>query len=422
LDLVKQKKMRLDNVAAVVLDEADEMLDMGFAEDIDALLSATPKERQTMLFSATMPPRIEEIASRHLRKPVRIQVAREKAAEGEEAKVRQTAYIVKREHKAMALGRILDVERPTSAIIFCRTRTEADQLTEMLSHRDFKPLSLHGGLSQEQRDSVMKRFRSGAIELLIATDIAARGLDIAHLSHVINFDVPTQPEAYVHRIGRVGRAGRAGVAITLCAPGEQWALSTIERESRQTIQKAEVPSVKDLRAARLERMRTKIREMLIDPKVPDELRGLVGELEAEFPLKDIAIAVTRLLSEPNRADDEKEIPSAKKDQKTERSEKPRAGGPRERQRAGGRQTTKGMAKVFFGIGRDAGVAPRDLVGAIANEAGINGKDLGLIDLTDRFALVEVPQDMADYIVETMQGARIKGRKVNVRADRGPKKP
>ena len=440
LDLVRQGKLPLDAVKSVVLDEADEMLDMGFAEDIDAILSATPKDRQTMLFSATMPPRIEEIAQRHLRSPVRIRVAAAKPVEGEEAQVRQTAYLVRREHKLATLGRILDVERPTSAIIFCRTRSEADELTEMLGLRDFKPLALHGGLTQEQRDRVMKLFRSGVADLLVATDIAARGLDISHLSHVINFDVPPQAEAYVHRIGRVGRAGRQGVAITLAFPREQGALAQIERLTKQKIHIAPIPTGKDLKAARLERIKQTLREAVAALDVSNELRGMIGELEKEFPIKDIALAATVLLGGPTRPSDESDIPSAA----PAFSSGPRSNGPpslqhrpvdrsrfnnnagnagnagdEERRRAGGRPTNKGMAKVFFGIGRDSGVATRDLVGAITNETGIPGQDLGAIDLTDRFALVEVPSDAADYVVEVMQGVRIKGRKVNVRPDRPP---
>ncbi len=423
LDLVRQGKLGLATVSAVVLDEADEMLDMGFAEDIDSILSETPKARQTMLFSATMPPRIEEIARRHLRQPVRIQVARELPPDGEVARVRQVAYLVRGEHKLAALGRVLEVERPTSAIVFCRTRTEADELTESLGRRGFRPAALHGGLSQEQRDRVMLRFRTGANDLLIATDIAARGLDISHLSHVINFDVPPQPDAYIHRIGRVGRAGRNGVAITFVSPRENGGIWQIERALGQKIEFVPVPTGKNLRAVRLGRAKKKLRELIPAAESAAEARAVVAELEKEFSLTDIAVAAL-LLAEPSRPEDESDIPIPSREQRGSRSDprgpRPNTRGPDERRRAGQRPTGRGMAKVFFGIGRDANVTPRDLVGAIANEAGVPGKDLGAIDLTDRFALVEVPIDVADYVVEAMQGARIKGRKVNVRPDRPPR--
>ena len=428
LDLIRKGKMPLDSVTTVVLDEADEMLDMGFAEDIEAILSETPASRQTMLFSATMPPRIEDIAAKHLRNPLRIKVAREKSPDADAPKVRQTAYVVRRDYKLTALGRILDLERPTSAIIFCRTRTEADELTETLSRRGFKPMALHGGLSQEQRDRVMKAFRTGSADLLIATDIAARGLDIEQLSHVVNFDVPPQAEAYVHRIGRVGRAGRAGVAITLATPNEQYQLKHIERETSQKIELAKVPTVEQLRQSRVDHTAEILRDALSDTNFTSSLRGMIGKLSEDFPVQDIALAAARLLTRPSREEDDVEIPDAQRDSRNDRGRPGPgggggfggAGGNRERTRAGGRPTSKGMAKVFFGIGRDAGITPRDLVGAIANEVGIPGKDLGQIDVTDRFALVEVPADVAEYVVEVMQGSRIRGRKVHVRPDRPPR--
>ncbi len=207
LDLIRSQKLKLGGVAVVVLDEADEMLDMGFAEDIEAILAETPKERQTVLFSATLPPRIAAITKRHLTTPAQIRIAAEPAVAGTVALVRQTAYIVPRGHKLATLGRVLDIESPTSAIVFCRRRNEVDELAENLNSRGYRAETLHGGMSQDQRSRVMKKFRGEASDLLIATDVAARGLDIEHLSHVINFDVPAEPESYVHRIGRVGRAG-----------------------------------------------------------------------------------------------------------------------------------------------------------------------------------------------------------------------
>ncbi|WP_246539290.1 DEAD/DEAH box helicase [Telmatocola sphagniphila] len=438
LDLIQKGKLPLNDITAVVLDEADEMLDMGFAEDIEAILSETPKARQTMLFSATMPPRIEAIASRHLQNPVRIKVAREKTAHDEVPKVRQQAYLIQRQNKLAALGRILDMEMPTSAIIFCRTRTEADDLTEMLSHRGYSPLALHGGLSQEQRDRVMKKFREGAADLLIATDIAARGLDIKHLSHVVNFDVPTQAEAYVHRIGRVGRAGREGVAITLSTPREQWQLNTIERETKQKIEIVRIPTVVELRKKRLEKTAGDLRELLVKADFSDDLRAMLGSLEEDFDVRDVALAAAKLLSQNGKTEtEEKDIPAVSEEKQRNnrsgpggqggsgghggnREGRPIRSGEQDRKRAGARPTAKGMAKIYFGIGFDANVGPRDLVGAIANEAGIAGKDLGAIDITDRFSLVEVPQDVAAYVVEAMQGTRIRGRKVNVRPDRMPK--
>lgn len=440
LDLMNRGKLSLDSVKIVVLDEADEMLNMGFAEDMDAILSRTPKSRQTVLFSATMPPRIEEIAKRHLHKPVRIKVARETTAHGEESKVRQTAYIVGRDHKATALCRVLDIERPTSAIIFCRTRSDTDTLVEMLTSREFKPLALHGGLTQAQRDQVMARFRSGAAELLVATDIAARGLDISHLSHVVNFDLPPDPDQYIHRIGRVGRAGRSGVAITFATSREQSILTQIERATKQKINIAPVPTVKDLRASRLKRTRKQLRETLKTLEPTDDLRELVADLSKDFDPADVAIAALSLIQQPSRPEDETEIPTGHgpREYKPEIDRRgkrvpgrdssnrydsdrnpPYRKASEERRQAGRRATSHGKAKVYFGVGRDAGVTPRDLVMEISAKAGIPAKEIGTIDLTDRFALVEVPGHLAEYVVEEMQGMKINGRKVNVRADRPP---
>jgi ATP-dependent RNA helicase DeaD len=254
LDHVRRKTLDLSHVRTVVLDEADEMLDMGFAEDLEAILEASPAARQTALFSATLPPRIKSIAKRHLKDPVSIRIAAEKTQAGKLPRIRQVAYIVQRQQKAAALGRILDIENPTSSIVFCRTRTEVDELTETLNSRGYRAEAIHGGLSQEQRDRVMRRLREGGLDLLVATDVAARGLDIGHLSHIFNFDVPSAADAYVHRIGRTGRAGREGTAITLAEPRESRMLKTIEQHTGQKIRIEQVPSVVDLRADGLSRL------------------------------------------------------------------------------------------------------------------------------------------------------------------------
>ena len=275
LDHIRRKTLRLDSVKVVILDEADEMLDMGFAEDLEAILVETPSERQTALFSATLPPRIADIANKHLKNPVRVRIDREIVPAGSAPRVRQVAYIVGRAHKMATLGRVLDVENPTSAIVFCRTRTEVDELTESLNGRGYRAEALHGGLSQEQRDRVMKKFRANTADLLIATDVAARGLDVEHVSHVVNYDVPTSAEGYVHRIGRTGRAGREGVAITLAEPREHRLLRNIEYLTKQKIDIATVPTVADLRARRIEMTKASLREMVLAGDL-DHFRAVVA--------------------------------------------------------------------------------------------------------------------------------------------------
>ncbi|WP_082363550.1 DEAD/DEAH box helicase [Chondromyces crocatus] len=311
LDHVNRGTLTLDGMRTVVLDEADEMLDMGFAEDLEAILSATPAERQTVLFSATLPPRIAAIAGKHLRDPVHVKIAVEKTAPGELPRIRQSAYVVGRAHKPAALTRVLDMESPASALIFCRTRNEVNELTEALHARGYDAQALHGGLSQEQRDRVMSRFRSGAAELLVATDVAARGLDIDHLSHVVNYDVPPAAEVYVHRIGRTGRAGREGAAITLAEPREHRLLRNIERLTGQRIEVASLPTVADLKARRLEVARTSIREVLGEGDL-EAFRSVVASLAEEFDIMDIAAAAVKLVHQGglgDREDEEKEIPA-----------------------------------------------------------------------------------------------------------------
>jgi ATP-dependent RNA helicase DeaD len=325
LDHIRKNTLELDGIAMVVLDEADEMLDMGFAEDLEAILEATPKERQTVLFSATMPPRIDAIARRHQRNPVRVTIERSTSQSGTSPLVKQTAYLIPRHHKAAALGRILDIEAPEAAIVFCRTRGEVDQLTETLNGRGYRAEALHGGMDQEQRDRVMGRVRAGTADLLIATDVAARGLDIDHLTHVVNYDVPSAPESYVHRIGRVGRAGRAGVAITLAEPREQRQLQNIERLTKQKIPFEKVPSVDALRARQMELTTETMREALATDGL-DHFESVLRELSSEFSVEQIALAAIKLAHNAEQSTmDEVEIPdlSQPRDQRDRRDPRDR---------------------------------------------------------------------------------------------------
>ena len=417
LDLLNRGALQLGEIATVVLDEADEMLDMGFAEDLEAILDETPEQRQTVLFSATMPRRLDALARRHLSDPVRITIARETARPGEAPRVRQTAYVVPRGAKPAALGRILDVEAPTAAIVFCRTREEVDSLTETLNGRGYRAEALHGGMSQEQRDRVMGRLRGGTADLLVATDVAARGLDIEQLTHVVNYDVPSAPESYVHRIGRVGRAGREGVAITLAEPREHRMLKTIERVAGAPIPVEKVPTVADLRARRLDLTRGALRESLLTDDL-DRFRVVVETLTDEFDLVEVALAAVKLAHEAaGPVDDDEEIPQvAFRPERDGGRVPPGRGGDRKppaRARSAGGPGTR----LFVGVGRDAGIRPGDLVGAITGETGLTGRDVGSIEIHQRFALVEVPESAADEVVRALRATMIKGRKAQVRRDR-----
>ncbi|HEY0874154.1 MAG TPA: DEAD/DEAH box helicase [Vicinamibacterales bacterium] len=409
LDHLRRGSLGLDSVKVVVLDEADEMLDMGFAEDLDAILEATPEDRQTALFSATMPPRLRAIAGRHLRQPETVTVAREKPAAGKLPRVRQVAYIVARPHKAAALQRVLDVESPASAIVFCRTRLEVDTLVETLNAHGYRAEAIHGGMQQRQRETVMGRFRSGRADLLIATDVAARGLDIQQLSHVFNYDVPSAPEVYVHRIGRTGRAGREGTAITLAEPREHRLLKSIERITRQKLEIATLPTVADLRAKRLELTRASIHERLLAGDY-DDVRVVVESLAQEFDIVDVAAAAVKAAHAAIVGDGEEHDVPVPEPARHGKRDPGRARTPR---RVDGRAT----ARIFIGAGRQAGIRPGDLVGAITNEAGITSRDLGAIEITDRFSLVEVPENQVDDIVAAMRKATLRGQRVPVRRDR-----
>lgn len=413
LDHITRGTLDLRGLAIVVLDEADEMLDMGFAEDIEAILGNTPKSRQTALFSATMPPRINGMVRRHLRDPVRVELGHQAPADG--LLVRQSAYIVPRGHKPAALGRVLDLEAPAAAVVFCRTRDEVDRLTETLNGRGYRAEALHGGMDQQQRDRVMSRLRGGSIDLLVATDVAARGLDIEQLTHVVNYDVPSGPELYVHRIGRVGRAGREGTAITLVEPREHRMLKAFERATGQRIAAEQLPTVADLRARRLELTRGALRESLLEDDL-ETFRAVVEPLAEEFDLFEVALAAVKLAHETSGTIDEEELPEAELRPADDRSG-PRKASGRDQRRA--RPGTAGTTRLFVGVGRASGVRPQDLVGAITGESHLSGKDIGAIEIADRFSLVEVPESAADDVIAALRQTSIKGRKATVRRERYP---
>ncbi|MFD8804251.1 DEAD/DEAH box helicase [Streptomyces sp. NPDC059597] len=419
LDHIARGTLKLDDLRTVVLDEADEMLDMGFSEDIDAILEHLPEERQTVLFSATMPARIDSMARKHLSDPVRVRIEREAPAPGEAPRVRESAYVVARNQKPAALGRLLDVESPEAAIVFCRTRDQVDQLSETLNGRGYRAEALHGGLSQEQRDRVMGRLRSGTADLLVATDVAARGIDVEHLTHVINYDVPSAPESYVHRIGRVGRAGREGVAITLAEPRESRMLKTIERVTGRKVPLEKVPSVADLRARRLELTRAALHESLLDDEDLERFRVVVETLGDEFDVMDVALAAVKLAHESGGAAfDEEEIPEiTPRDRDRDRGRDRRDQDRGQRGRRAPRRSSPGMTRLFVGAGRSAGIRPQDLVGAIAGESRLDGRDIGSIEIADRFSLVEVPDEAAEDVIHALRGASIKGRRAQVRRER-----
>jgi ATP-dependent RNA helicase DeaD len=413
LDHIARGTLDLSDLEVVVLDEADEMLDMGFAEDIEAILGKTPAGRQTALFSATMPPRINGMVRRYLSDPARVELGRDASASSDGLLVRQTAYLTPRSHKPAALVRVLDLETPTATVVFCRTRDEVDQLTEILNGRGYRAEALHGGMDQQQRDRVMGRLRGGSLDLLVATDVAARGLDVEQLTHVVNYDVPSAPESYVHRIGRVGRAGREGTAITLAEPREHKMLKAIERATGRPIAIEMLPTVADLRARRLELTRAALRRIVLEDDL-DAFRAVVEPLSDEFGIYEVALAAVKLASDASGTSrDEEELPQIDPALLEDRGGRKVAGRDQRRGRPAGQGTTR----LFVGTGRSSGVRPQDLVGVIARRSSLSGRDIGAIEIADRFSLVEVPESAADDVVAALRQVSIKGRKTTVRRER-----
>jgi ATP-dependent RNA helicase DeaD len=371
------------------------MLDMGFVDDIEWVLQQIPENRQTALFSATMPPRIADLARKYLNDPQRISV---RGKEMTVAETHQSYYEVPKARKVDALTRIMDAEVPTSAIIFCRTKHGVDELGEALIARGFAAETIHGDLSQSQRDRVMKRFRANQADILIATDVAARGLDISDVSHVINFDIPESIETYVHRIGRTGRAGKTGKAITLVSPRESRWLQQVERMTKAKIEFRRLPTAADVNERRREMLKDTVTKVLTDESDFSTYLTSVRDLAEDHDPLDIAAALLKLYADETgrattdeqRADDIATFGSA---------------------RASGGES--GMVRLVINIGRNLRVRPQDIVGAIANEADVPGRSIGAIDILDTSTFVDVPGDAAAHVIEVLNRSTIKGRPVNV---------
>lgn len=405
LDHIRRKTLKLASVETVILDEADEMLNMGFIEDIEAILKETAEMRQTALFSATMPAPIAALARKYMKNAQRITVEAEHMTVPQ---IRQIHYEVGRRDKFEMLARILDYEVPSSAIIFCRTKVEVDSLGQRLTARAHAAETLHGDLTQAQRDRVMARFRSGQMELLIATDVAARGLDVEHVSHVINYDLPLDPESYVHRIGRTGRAGREGIAISLVTPREKRLLQEIQRTTGAPIQRMRLPSLGDVMSRRRERFKDTLREALAENGLAPYL-SLAEEMGEEYSPTDLAAAAFKLLlnvEEPEGTDPLAAEPEERYNR--DRDDRPAP----KRRRDGDRGTPeRGMTRLHVNVGREEGVRPGDIVGAIANEADIPGRSIGAIEIYDHFTLVDVPTKESKRVMQALKDTRIRNQRV-----------
>jgi ATP-dependent RNA helicase DeaD len=399
MDHLRRGTLRLDRVRMVVLDEADEMLRMGFIEDVDWILAQAPPSsegRRTALFSATMPPEIRRIAQRHLANPLELELERQALTQ---TTIEQRFLLVPQQQKLDTLTRLLETEPIEAALVFIRTKTAVAQVAERLEARGYSVAALHGDMTQPLRERVMERLRKGTLDVVVATDVAARGIDVERISHVVNYDMPNDLGAYVHRIGRTGRAGRAGIAVLFVTPRERRMLQDIERFTGQRIAPMKMPTAADVATRRTELFKENLRRTIGEGDL-DLYLALVEELVEEgFDIAEVAAAAAAL---------------ARRDRPLEAVIEPEpvrgtAGGGGFGGGIGG-----GMVRLFLNAGRQSGVRPADVVGAIANEAGVPGKEIGAIDIDERFSLVEVPARYQQQVLERMAGVTLRGRTLTIR--------
>lgn len=391
LDLMRRGVLDLSEVRTLVLDEADEMLSMGFLEDIETVLAALPEERQVALFSATMPPPIRKLAQKYQRDPQTVTIKR---AQRTVAAIEQRYYLVNGRDKTAALTRLFETENATRALVFVRTRADSGELANALSQRGIPAEMINGDLAQNARERVLDRFRRGQIQVLVATDVAARGLDIDDISHVFNYDLPDDPEVFVHRIGRTGRAGKSGVAISLVSPRERRQLRRIEGYTRQKQQQTELPDVEAVYARRRARMVERLTVWLRRKRFKNEME-IIAALEAEgHDLRDIAAAALRLARESEKQAPVESIApvraSAERKPHEKRFPRGRKAGPRRRE--------AGMVRLQLDKGRADGIRPGDVVGIIAGTADIPGRSLGAIRIQQAHTLVDVQETYVEQVM------------------------
>src|SRR3989338_4667393 len=385
IDHIERKTLMLNYIKIVVLDEADEMLDMGFVDDITTILKETPKERQTLLFSATMPDAILKIANRYMRSPERVTIVTDILTA---PKINQIFYEVRQSEKTDALCRLIDVEDSDLFLVFCHTKKEVDDVAADLKLRGYEAEAIHGDFSQSQREAVMKKFRESRIDVLVATDVAARGLDISKITHVINYSIPQNPESYVHRIGRTGRAGREGVAITFVTPREDRQLRLIQSVAKTKITRGKLPSVQEIQEVRVERLKERIQEF-IDDKHFDNYLKMVEKLADGLQPIDVAAALLKFQLEGFGT----------------------AAAPAGEPSLGETGAPPGMARLFITVGREQKIRPGDIVKLIADKTGLSGKAIGNIKIMEKFTFVEVPRDSAEKVIDVLQKSMIAGRKI-----------
>lgn len=409
MDHMRRGTLSLDNLSCLVLDEADEMLRMGFIDDVEWILEQSPDDRQIALFSATMPNEIRKIAKKHLHEPQQITI---KSKTSTVEAINQRYWLVGGSHKLDALTRILESENFDAVIIFVRTRLLTIELAEKLQARGYAATALNGDIQQRQRERCIQQLKTGKLDILIATDVAARGLDVERISHVINYDIPTETEAYVHRIGRTGRAGRTGEAILFVTPRERHWLSRIEKATKQKIALMELPSTKVINDIRIERFKQKITNAL-DEQDLNFYQGLIEEYEQEHnvPAVEIAAALARLAQgdEPLLLKDEPK--KNKREKNSNRERKSEQDKPKKRRPSRNPEFPMDMYRIE--VGKDHGAEAKNIVGAIANEAGLNSQDIGKVEIHESYTTVELPEGMPKHIYNDLKKAWVANRQLNI---------
>ena len=433
MDHLRRETLNLDSLQTLVLDEADEMLRMGFIEDVEWILDHTPDTRQTALFSATMPPVIKKIANSHLNEPAEIRI-QSKTSTVES--INQQYWLVSGLQKLDALTRILDADDIDAMIIFVRTKTETVELAEKLEARGYEAAALNGDMTQILREKVVDRLKRGALDIVIATDVAARGLDVERITHVVNYDIPYDTETYVHRIGRTGRAGRKGTAILFVAPRERRMLRAIEQATRQPIEQMRLPTLRDIADRRIEQFKAQLVEV-IDTQDLTFYKDLIENWTQEEvgEPSDIAAAIAHLLHrdrpleaaeepefihrEPPRNEGRRDRPRDERRPRFDRDDQGRPPRREPRQDAGHHGAAAGEMRVFtIDVGRSHGVMPKDIVGAIANEGGIGARQIGAIKLFDSYSTVELPSGLSRDVFQSLAKTWIRGQKINLQPAEG----
>ena len=406
MDHMRKGTLKLGGLQALVLDEADEMLRMGFIDDVEWILEQTPARRQMALFSATMPREIRRIAERHLHEPKEISI---KSRTATASTIRQRYWPVSHMHKLDALTRILEVEPFDAILMFVRTKIATTELAERLEARGYAAAAMNGDMAQKNREQMIERLKKGSLDILVATDVAARGLDVDRISHVVNYDIPHDTEAYIHRIGRTGRAGRSGEAILFVAPRERRMLSAIEKATRQKIEPLELPSTEMVNNTRIANFKQSISDTLAGGEL-DFVQGLLEQyrLEHDVPAIEIAAALAKMSIGDRPLLLKNEKPTKTRAQPKQRSERPETSKHKAKARP-----EKGMERFRIEVGYEHDVKPGNIVGAIANEAGLDSQHIGHIDIRTDHSFVDLPKGMPKEIFQDLRKTWVCGQRINL---------